>query len=79
MFESRYRRLRLRRPAEEEASSVRCEMTLDEVFIKMNGVKHYLWRAVDQNGAVIDILVQPRRDPWAALRFFRQLVYAAER
>jgi len=28
---------------------------LDEVFLKMNGVQHYLWRAVDQNGAVIDI------------------------
>jgi putative transposase len=52
---------------------------LDEVFIKMNGVQHYLWRAVDQNGAVIDILVQPSRDRWAALRFFRQLLHAAER
>jgi putative transposase len=52
---------------------------LDEVFIKMNGVQHYLWRAVDQNGAVIDILVQPRRDRWAALRFFRQLLHVAER
>jgi hypothetical protein len=39
----------------------------------MNGVQHYLWRAVDQNGAVIDILVQPRRDHWAALRSFRKL------
>src|ERR1700692_5042161 len=39
---------------------------LDEVFIKMNGVQHYLWRAVDQIGAVIDILVQPRRDRWEA-------------
>src|SRR3984885_6906616 len=46
---------------------------LDEVFIKMNGIQHYLWRAVDQNGAVIDILVQPRRDRWAALRFFSQV------
>jgi len=44
---------------------------LDEVFIKMNGVQHYLWRAMDQNGAVIDILVQPKRDRWATLRFFR--------
>ena len=72
-------RLRLRRPAEEEASSFGAKWHLDEVFIKMNGVQHYLWRAVDQNGAVIDILVQPRRDPWAALRLFRQLLYAAER
>ena len=30
---------------------------LDEVFLKINGVQHYLWRAVDQHGAVIDILV----------------------
>jgi len=52
---------------------------LDEVFIKMNGVQHYLWLAVDQNGAVIDILVQPRRDRWAALRFFRKLLHTAER
>jgi putative transposase len=47
---------------------------LDEVFLKINGVKHYLWRAVDQNGATIDLLVQPRRDRWAALRFFRKLL-----
>jgi len=52
---------------------------LDEVLIKMNGVQHYLWRAVDQNGAVIDILVQPRRYRWAALRFFRKLLHTAER
>jgi len=45
----------------------------------MNGVQHYLWRAVDQNGAVIDILVQPRRDRWAALRFFRKLLHTAGR
>jgi hypothetical protein len=38
----------------------------------MNGVRHYLWWAVDQNGVVIDILVQPRRDRLAAMRFFRK-------
>jgi putative transposase len=47
---------------------------LDEVFHKINGVTHYLWRAVDQNGVVIDILVQPRRDRFAAMRFFRKLL-----
>jgi putative transposase len=47
---------------------------LDEVFIKINGVQHYLWRAVDQNGFVIDILVQPKRDRLAAERFFRRLL-----
>ena len=52
---------------------------LDEVFIKINGVQHYLWRAVDQNGAVIDILVQPKRDRWAALRLFRKLLHVAKR
>ena len=52
---------------------------LDEVFIKMNGVQHYLWRAVDQDGVVIDILVQPKRDRWAALRFFRKLLHVANR
>lgn len=39
---------------------------LDEVFLKIKGVQYYLWRAVDQNGAVIDILVQPKRDRMAA-------------
>ena len=52
---------------------------LDEVFIKMNGVQHYLWRAVDEYGAVIDILVQPKRDRWAALRFFHKLLHVAKR
>lgn len=47
---------------------------LDEVFLTINGVQHYLWRAVDQHGAVIDILVQPKRDCFAAIRFFRKLL-----
>jgi putative transposase len=47
---------------------------LDEVFLKINGVQHYLRRAVDQNETTIDILVQPRRDRRAALRFFRKLL-----
>jgi putative transposase len=47
---------------------------LDEVFLKINGVQHYLWRAVDQQGAVIDILVRPKRDRFAAIRFFRKLL-----
>jgi putative transposase len=52
---------------------------LDEVFLKINGVQHYLWRAVDQQGAVIDILVQPKRDQFAAVRFFRKLLRATGR
>ncbi|GGT76286.1 hypothetical protein GCM10010207_86450 [Streptomyces atratus] len=47
---------------------------LDEVFIKINGELKYLWRAVDQDGNVLDILVQNRRDKAAARRFFRKLL-----
>ena len=47
---------------------------LDEVFIRIGGRQQYLWRAVDQDGDVIDILVQPRRDQRAAKRFLRKLV-----
>ncbi|MFF1351734.1 IS6 family transposase, partial [Streptomyces sp. NPDC058322] len=43
---------------------------LDEVFVKINGEQKYLWRAVDQDGMVLDILVQNRRDKTAARRFF---------
>ena len=39
---------------------------LDEVFVKINGTTHYLWRAVDQHGNVLDILVQSRRNAVAA-------------
>jgi len=46
----------------------------DEVFISSNGVRHYLWRAVDQDGNVLDILVQRRRDTAAARKFFRKLL-----
>jgi putative transposase len=45
---------------------------LDEVFIKIQGKNHYLWRAVDQHGNVLDILVTSRRDATAATRFFRR-------
>jgi putative transposase len=47
---------------------------LDEVFIKINGEQRYLWRAVDQDGNVLDILVQDRRDKAAARRFLRRLM-----
>ena len=47
---------------------------LDEVFVAINGRRQYLWRAVDQDGDVIDILVQSRRDRHAARRFFRKLL-----
>jgi len=47
---------------------------LDEVVITISGVKHWLWRAVDQNGTVLDILVQSRRDTQAAKRLLRKLM-----
>jgi putative transposase len=47
---------------------------LDEVFIKINGVLHYLWRAVDQEGDEVDILVQKRKNKAAAMRFFKRLL-----
>ena len=47
---------------------------LDEVFVAINGQRQYLWRAVDQDGDLIDLLVQPRRDGRAARRFFRKLL-----
>jgi putative transposase len=47
---------------------------LDEVVIKIAGVKHWLWRAVDQDGIVLDILVQSRRDKGAAKRLLRKLL-----
>ncbi len=47
---------------------------MDEVFINIRGERHYLWRAVDQDGDVVDILVQKRRDSRAAKRFFKRLL-----
>ena len=47
---------------------------LDEVVITIAGKKHWLWRAVDQEGIVLDILVQSRRDKRAAKRLLRKLL-----
>ena len=46
---------------------------MDEVFLTIKGEHHYLWRVVDQDGNVLDILVQRRRDKQAAKKFFRKL------
>ena len=61
-------RLRRRRPRSGD------KWHFDEVFVTINGTTHYLWRAVDQHGNVLDILVQSRRNAVAAKRFFRQLL-----
>ena len=47
---------------------------IDEVFVKINGKQHYLWRAVDQDGEVVDVFLQAKRDGTAAKRFFRRLL-----
>jgi len=47
---------------------------IDEVFVKINGKQHYLWRAVDQDGEVVDVFLQARRDGASAKRFFRRLL-----
>ena len=47
---------------------------VDEVFVSIGGQQHYLWRAVDQDGDVLDILVQHRRSRAAAERFFRKVL-----
>src|ERR671916_1331691 len=51
---------------------------LDEVVLIINGKTSYLWRAVDQNGTVLDILVQSRRNKVAAKKFFRKLLKGCE-
>src|ERR671928_430681 len=62
------RRLRRRRPKPGDT------WHLDEVYLRINGALHYLWRAVDQDGVVLDILVQARRNATAAKRFFKRLL-----
>jgi putative transposase len=47
---------------------------IDEVFVKINGKQHYLWRAVDQDGDVVDVYLQAKRDGAAARRFFKRLL-----
>ena len=47
---------------------------IDEVFVKIQGVQHYLWRAVDQDGEVVDVFLQAQRDGRAAKRFFKRLL-----
>src|SRR5438552_12570789 len=47
---------------------------LDEAFVSINGRQLYVWRAVDSEGEILDILVQPRRDRKAALKLMRKLL-----
>ena len=49
---------------------------IDEVFVTIDGKQHYLWRAVDQDGEIVDVFLQRRRDGKAAKRFFKRLLKA---
>jgi transposase len=62
------RRLRQRRPRPSN------RWHLDEMVVRIAGERLYLWRAVDDEGEVLDMLVQRRRDSWAALRLMRKLL-----
>jgi putative transposase len=50
---------------------------IDEIFVKIQGKQHYLWRAVDQDGEAADVFLQRRRDGKAATRFFKRLLRAS--
>ena len=63
----------LRQPAAPAAPRPGDKWHLDEVFVGINGRLRYLWRAVDQHGNVLDVLVQSRRNAVAAKRFFRKV------
>jgi transposase-like protein len=65
------RRLRQRKPRPSD------RWRLDEMVIRIAGVRMYLWRAVDHEGEVVDMLVQRRRDTRAALRLMRKLLKKA--
>ena len=62
------RRLRRRHPGSGDS------VFIDEVFVKIQGRQHYLWRAVDQDGEVVDVFLRRRRDGKAAKRFFKRLL-----
>ena len=46
------------------------------MFVRIGGKQHYLWRAVDQDGEVVDVFLQSKRDGLAAKRFFKRLLKA---
>jgi putative transposase len=69
MFASEIRRKRVG-----QLRSSRWRWHLDEVFVKVNGVQHYLWRAVDHEGEVLEAFVSKQRDQKAALKFLRKLI-----
>jgi putative transposase len=67
VFAAEIRKRRIQGP-----SFSRWRWHLDEVFVRINGEQHYLWRAVDQEGEVLESFVTKRRDRKAALKFLRK-------
>ena len=67
-------RARFCEPDPPQAARSRRQVAHGKVVITISGVKHWLWRAVDQNGTVLDILVQSRRDTRAAKRLLCRLM-----
>ncbi|WP_341864150.1 IS6 family transposase [Gymnodinialimonas sp. 57CJ19] len=67
MFAAEIRKRRI-----EGMKSSRWRWHLDEVFVKINGKQHYLWRAVDHEGEVLESYVTKKRDKKAALKFLRK-------
>ena len=59
------------------AEFIMCDQSIDEVFLRINGKRHDLWRAVDQDDNVLDILVQRRRNKKAAKKFFASCLSAS--
>jgi len=53
-------------------SHVQWRWHMDEVFVRINGEMHYLWRAVDHEGEVLEAFVTKKRDRWAALKFLKK-------
>ncbi len=68
MFNSRHCQLK------KKQGNLGDEWYLDEVFIKLNGKVHYLWRAVDQDGCELDVFVSKRRNKKTAVKFFRKRI-----
>ncbi|KUJ85262.1 transposase [Ruegeria marisrubri] len=62
----------IRKRRTEGMRSSRWRWHLDEMFVKINGERHYLWRAVDHEGEVLESFVTKRRDKKAALKFLRK-------
>ncbi len=67
LFDSEIRKRRI-----EGMNSSRWQWNLDEMFVKINGERHYLWRAVDHEGDVLESFVSRNRDKKAALKFLKK-------